>query len=192
MPGGLDIGEIADRTLLLGPSLSRIVANLADRGLVERAPSAADQRRVIVTLTYLGRGLVVAVGPSSEAIYDQIAKVTDVVLEIDYQGALQIKKLYANAVLIFILPPSWDELRGRLERRAEDSDDVIEVRLANARHEIVQAQHFNYVIINESFDRALFDLKAIVHAQRLKYAAQRRLHSETFTGLGLTSLDSID
>ena len=72
VPGGLDIGEIADLTLLLGPSLSRIVANLADRGLVERAPSAADQRRVIVTLTDLGRGLVVAVGPSSEAIYDQI------------------------------------------------------------------------------------------------------------------------
>jgi len=82
-------------------------------------------------------------GTSRQAIDDQIAKGTDVVLEIDYQGALQIKKLYANAALIFILPPSWEELRARLERRAEDTDDVIEVRLANARQEIAHAQQFH-------------------------------------------------
>lgn len=124
-------------------------------------------------------------GTSRQAIEEQIAKGTDVVLEIDYQGALQIKELYANSVLIFILPPSWDELRARLERRAEDSTEVIELRLSNARTEIDQAQHFDYVIINELFERALFDLKAIVHAHRLKFAAQRRLRAETFTGLGL-------
>ncbi|UFS57408.1 guanylate kinase [Comamonadaceae bacterium M7527] len=124
-------------------------------------------------------------GTSRKAIEEQIAKGTDVVLEIDYQGALQIKELYANSVLIFILPPSWDELRARLERRAEDSSEVIELRLSNARTEIDQAQHFDYVIINELFERALFDLKAIVHANRLKFAAQRRLRAETFTGLGL-------
>ena len=124
-------------------------------------------------------------GTSRKAIEEQIAKGTDVVLEIDYQGALQIKELYANSVLIFILPPSWDELRARLERRAEDSSEVIELRLSNARTEIDQAQHFDYVIINELFERALFDLKAIVHAHRLKFAAQRRLRAETFTGLGL-------
>ncbi|MDO7731890.1 MAG: guanylate kinase, partial [Burkholderiaceae bacterium] len=62
-----------------------------------------------------------AYGTSRQAIDDQIAKGTDVVLEIDYQGALQIKRIYKNAVLIFILPPSWEELRSRLERRAEDS-----------------------------------------------------------------------
>lgn len=129
-----------------------------------------------------------AYGTSRQAIDDQIAKGTDVVLEIDYQGALQIKRIYKNAVLIFILPPSWEELRSRLERRAEDSDEVIEVRLANARHEIAQAQHFHYVIINELFDRALFDLKAIVHAHRLKYAVQRRMHVDTFDGLGLTGV----
>ena len=125
-------------------------------------------------------------GTSRRAIDGQIAKGLDVVLEIDYQGALQVKDLYANAVLIFILPPSWDELRSRLERRAEDSTDVIELRLANARIEIDQAQHFDYVIINELFERALFDLKAIVHAHRLKFVAQRRLRAETFAGLGLT------
>ncbi len=57
----------------------------------------------------------------------------DVILEIDLQGALQIKRIFANAVLIFILPPSWDELRSRLERRGEDSAEVIELRLRNAR-----------------------------------------------------------
>jgi guanylate kinase len=124
-------------------------------------------------------------GTSRKAIDEQIAQGHDVVLEIDYQGALQIKDLYANAVLIFILPPSWDELRARLERRAEDSKEVIELRLSNARIEIDQAQHFDYVIINELFERALFDLKAIVHSQRLKFAAQRRLRAETFAGLGL-------
>ena len=65
-----------------------------------------------------------AYGTSRQAIDDQIAKGTDVVLEIDYQGALQIKRIYKNAVLIFILPPSWEELRSRLERRAEDSGGV--------------------------------------------------------------------
>jgi len=83
-------------------------------------------------------------------------------------------------VTIFILPPSWDELRSRLERRGEDSAEVIEGRLRNAAVEMAQAHQFDFVIINESFDRAVFDLKSIVHAQRLKYLAQRRAKAETF------------
>jgi guanylate kinase len=106
-----------------------------------------------------------------------------VVLEIDYQGALQIKKIYANAISIFILPPSWDELRARLERRGEDSPEVIELRLRNAAVEVAQVQEFDFVIINELFERALFDLKAIVHSQRLKFAAQSRARHETFKAL---------
>ena len=107
------------------------------------------------------------------------------ILEIDYQGAIQVKKVFANAVLIFILPPSWEELRSRLERRGEDADDVIELRLNNARIELAQAGEFDYVIINELFERALFDLKSIVHAQRLKYAAQRRSRADTFRALNI-------
>ena len=124
-------------------------------------------------------------GTSRRAIEDRPAHGEDVVLEIDWQGALQIKRIFTNAVLIFILPPSWEELRSRLERRGEDTPEVIETRLQNAAAELAQAKEFDFVIINELFERALFDLKAIVHAQRLKDQAQRRARAETFSALGL-------
>ena len=124
-------------------------------------------------------------GTSRESIEQRIAQGADVVLEIDYQGALQIKKIFANAVLIFILPPSWDELRSRLQNRGEDSLEVIETRLNNAAHEMSQAPKFDFVIINELFERALFDLKAIVHSQRLKYKALRRARADIFQALKL-------
>jgi len=122
-------------------------------------------------------------GTSKKMIEDRMAQGADVVLEIDYQGAIQIKRMYANAVLIFILPPSWEELRSRLERRGEDAPDIIELRLKNAAEELAQAREFDFVIINEIFERALFDLKAIVHAQRLRYIAQRRARASTFKAL---------
>ena len=125
-------------------------------------------------------------GTSKKAIEERIAQGNDVVLEIDFQGALQIKQVFANAVLIFILPPSWEELRSRLERRGEDSPEVIEVRLKNAAQEMAQVHKFDFVIINELFERALFDMKTIVHAQRLKYAAQRRARAETFVSLNIS------
>lgn len=124
-------------------------------------------------------------GTSKKMIEDRIAHGHDVILEIDWQGALQIRRTFANAVLIFILPPSWEELRSRLERRGEDAPDVIEVRLKNAEEELAQAKEFDFVIINELFERALFDLKAIVHAQRLKYLSQRRARADTFQALGI-------
>lgn len=122
-------------------------------------------------------------GTSKLAIEERIAAGGDVILEIDFQGALQIKRLFANAVLIFILPPSMEELGARLKRRGEDSAEVIALRLKNAAKEMVQAREFDFVIINELFERALFDLKAIVHAQRLKFSAQRRARAETFQAL---------
>jgi guanylate kinase len=124
-------------------------------------------------------------GTSRMAIEDRIRVGNDVMLEIDYQGAINIKRLFSNAVLIFILPPSWEELRARLQRRGEDSAAVIELRLRNAAQEMAQVQHFDFVIINELFERAVFDLKSIVHAQRLKYAAQRRSRAATFEALNL-------
>jgi guanylate kinase len=124
-------------------------------------------------------------GTSKKMIEERMAQGADVVLEIDYQGGLQIKKMYANAILIFILPPSWEELRSRLERRGEDAPEIIDLRMQNAALEMAQAKEFDFVIINEVFERALFDLKAIVHAQRLKYIAQRRARADTFTALHL-------
>ncbi|MFZ1499134.1 MAG: guanylate kinase [Giesbergeria sp.] len=124
-------------------------------------------------------------GTSKKSIEERIAQGNDVILEIDFQGALQIKQAFGNAVLVFVLPPSWDELRSRLERRGEDSSEVIQMRLSNAKAEMAQVHKFDFVIINELFERALFDLKAIAHAQRLKYAAQRRARSETFELLNI-------
>jgi guanylate kinase len=124
-------------------------------------------------------------GTSRKAIEARLQHGDDVVLEIDWQGALQIKKLFPHAVLIFILPPSWDELAQRLKRRGEDGEAVIATRMANARHEVAQARHFDFVIINALFETALFDLKTVVHSQRLKYAAQLRNRSTVFAALDL-------
>jgi len=124
-------------------------------------------------------------GTSKKAIEERMATGADVILEIDFQGAIQIKETFSNAVCIFILPPSWEELRARLERRGEDAPETIELRMKNAAIEVAQAQKFDFVIINELFDRALFDLKAIVHSQRLKFVAQARARAVTFQALNI-------
>ncbi|NBU88945.1 MAG: guanylate kinase, partial [Betaproteobacteria bacterium] len=124
-------------------------------------------------------------GTSHAAIQDRLQRGQDVVLEIDWQGAAQIRRKFSHAVLIFILPPSWDELRQRLQRRGEDSPQVIEMRMVNARAEVAQAQHFDFVIINSLFETALFDLKTVVHSQRLRYGAQLRNRSQVFKALDL-------
>jgi guanylate kinase len=124
-------------------------------------------------------------GTSRQAIADKILAGADIVLEIDYQGAMQIKKLFPAAVTIFILPPSWDELKARLEKRGEDSGEVIALRLKNAAQEVAQAPNFDFVIINELFERALADLQLVTNVQRLRYPAQRRVRPDTFQALRL-------
>lgn len=126
-------------------------------------------------------------GTSRQAVFDCLRAGHDVVLEIDYQGALQIQRIFSQAILVFILPPSWDALRTRLSRRGEDSAETIETRLNNAHHELQQVNQFDFVIINDSFERALFDLKAIVHAQRLRFAVQSGIHSDIFSALHIGS-----
>ncbi len=125
-------------------------------------------------------------GTSRSAIEQLIRGGQDVVLEIDWQGALQIKQLFPNAHLIFILPPSWEELLQRLHRRGEDEPEVIARRMENARIEVSKARKFDFVIINSLFETALFDLKAIVHSQRLKYAALQRSKPAVFAALDLS------
>jgi guanylate kinase len=124
-------------------------------------------------------------GTSRLGLEQRLMHGDDVILEIDWQGALQIKQLFPDAVLIFILPPSWNELRQRLQRRGEDHPEVIALRMDNARLEVAQARHFDFVIINALFETALFDLKTVVHSQRLKYAAQMRNRSQVFAALDL-------
>lgn len=124
-------------------------------------------------------------GTSRAAVERELAQGRDVVLEIDWQGALHIKRLFADAVLIFILPPSWEELQRRLVGRGEDAPEVIAQRLDNARLEVSKASEFDFVIINGLFEDASRELSLVVQAQRLRYAAQRRRQPGVFTALGL-------
>lgn len=124
-------------------------------------------------------------GTSRQAIEDKIAAGADVILEIDFQGALQIKRKFPESVAVFILPPSWDELRARLTKRGEDAPAVIELRLNNAATEMAQVDRFDYAIINDQFERALADLQAVVRAQRLRVASQRRTRPDTFAALDI-------
>jgi guanylate kinase len=107
----------------------------------------------------------------------------DIVLEIDWQGAQQVRKLIPEAIGIFILPPSPDALRRRLINRRQDSDAVIERRLQAARGEIAHLAEFDYVIINNNFDDAVEDLVSIVRAARLRIASQVSRHSDLINTL---------
>jgi guanylate kinase len=101
----------------------------------------------------------------------------DLILEIDWQGAAQVRKLYPESIGIFILPPSIEALRQRLNNRRQDSEEVIARRVAAAREEMSHVAEFDYVTINDIFEVALHDLLAIVRAQRLKRDVQLRDHA---------------
>lgn len=101
----------------------------------------------------------------------------DVILEIDWQGALQVQKLRPDATTIFILPPDRQSLRQRLSNRGQDSQEVIERRLAGSVNEMAQYVNFDYVVINDNFDVALAELKSIIIANRLTLAKQQERHA---------------
>ena len=111
-------------------------------------------------------------GTSRRWIESELAGDHDVLLEIDWQGAAQVRRLFPNMSGIFILPPSLAELRRRLESRGKDSPETIAKRLAGAREEISHVLEFEYIIVNESFDSALADLLAVVRATRVARAQQ--------------------
>ena len=101
----------------------------------------------------------------------------DVILEIDWQGARQVKKLYPEqAVSIFILPPSLEALQGRLQRRGKDHETVIDRRMSQARDEIAHCPEYDYVVVNEDFDQACADLQAIIRTLGLYNSNQRARH----------------
>ena len=122
-------------------------------------------------------------GTSQAWIDDQVARDVDIVLEIDWQGAQQVRRLIPEAIGIFILPPSPDTLRRRLIDRGQDSSAVIERRLQAARSEIAHLTEFDYVMINNNFDDAVEDLVSIVRATRLRIAAQVFRHSDLINSL---------
>jgi guanylate kinase len=111
-------------------------------------------------------------GTSKRWIENELAGDHDVLLEIDWQGARQVRSLFPHMVGIFILPPSLAELRKRLEARGTDAAEVIARRMASAREEISHVLEFEYIIVNESFDSALADLMGVVRAARASRAQQ--------------------
>ena len=119
-------------------------------------------------------------GTSRLWMQQQMAAGRDVLLEIDWQGAQQVRKAFPDAVGIFILPPSIDELARRLRGRGSDSDDVIARRLAGALGEMRHVNEFDFVIINKDLDVALDDLNAAVRASRLRFAQQHARHPDVF------------
>ncbi|MGQ0751484.1 MAG: guanylate kinase [Betaproteobacteria bacterium] len=111
-------------------------------------------------------------GTSRTWIREQMECGHDVLLEIDWQGAQQVRRLVQGTVSIFILPPSLEALEQRLKSRSQDPHEVIARRLAAAREEIAHLREFDYVIINKDFNRAALELASIVRAERLRLPRQ--------------------
>jgi guanylate kinase len=107
-------------------------------------------------------------GTSQAVIREALARGQDLLLEIDWQGAEQVRRLYPQCIGVFILPPSVAELERRMRLRGQDSDEVIRRRMSSAEEEISHAPEFNYAIINKDFDEAKKDLQAIIRVERLK------------------------
>lgn len=112
-------------------------------------------------------------GTSRVWVEEQLAQGTDVILEIDWQGAQQVRELVSETVSIFILPPSREELRNRLTGRGQDGQEVIDLRMSEAISEMQHYDEFDYVVINDNFDQALTELQAIFIAQRQLLSKQR-------------------
>jgi guanylate kinase len=122
-------------------------------------------------------------GTSEAAIDEQLAKGIDVLLDIDWQGAQQVRMKKPSVTTIFICPPSKGELEKRLQCRGQDSQEVIDERMAQAQSECSHYQEFDYIIVNDDFDQALVDLTTIVNNQRLKRSQQVITHQALFDDL---------
>ncbi len=122
-------------------------------------------------------------GTSKRWIEKEMEAGRDVLLEIDWQGAQQVRKVFPKAIGIFILPPSLEELKSRLSGRGTDSAETIARRIAAARDEMRHVDEFDYVIINDDLQQALDNLRSIICASRLQYTTQRQRYSSLFATL---------
>ena len=122
-------------------------------------------------------------GTSETAIDLQLAQGIDVFLDIDWQGAQQVRKRKSDVTTIFISPPSKTELESRLNKRGQDSDEIIQSRMEQAQAECSHYNEFDYIIVNDDFDQALTDLTTIVNNQRLKLSQQAITHQQMFNDL---------
>jgi guanylate kinase len=122
-------------------------------------------------------------GTDEASVRSQLEAGQDTVLEIDWQGAQQVRKRFPEAVSIFILPPSPEALHERLSNRGQDSEEVIQGRMREAVSEMSHYAEFDYLVINDDFEQALDELAAIVTTQRLRLAYQAAVHADTITSL---------
>ncbi|MBI1423618.1 MAG: guanylate kinase [Gammaproteobacteria bacterium] len=122
-------------------------------------------------------------GTSQSAIEQQLAEGLDVILEIDWQGARQVRHRMAGTVSVFILPPSRAELERRLSGRGTDSTEIVARRMRDAVSEMTHYGEYDYVVINDDFQLALADLRSIISSERLRLARQQQVHSELLAEL---------
>ncbi len=124
-------------------------------------------------------------GTSRQWIDEQTAAGADIVLEIDWQGARQVRSLYPDAISIFIAPPSLEILKQRLQARGKDAPEVIERRLAAARNELEHAGEFQYIIVNQDFTEACQQLLCIADTARCRFRQQAAMRPALFGALGI-------
>jgi guanylate kinase len=190
MPGNLFVVVApsgAGKTSLVSELLKRETGVRLSVSYTTRAPRAGEQdgreyhfvdrarfEAMIAAGDFLEHALVHGnyYGTSRRWIDAEIAGDHDVLLEIDWQGARQVRTLFPGLVGIFVLPPSLDELRRRLEGRGKDTRETIERRMAGAREEISHVLEFEYIIVNERFETAVADLVSVVRAARLARSRQ--------------------
>jgi guanylate kinase len=122
-------------------------------------------------------------GTSQQWVEEQLRAGTDVILEIDWQGAHQVRRLLPDTISIFILPPSSSALEERLTGRGQDSDEVIAARMAAAKAEMSHYPESDFLIINDDFKDALRDFETIIRGQRLRLLSQQERHSELLSDL---------
>ena len=123
-------------------------------------------------------------GTSQKWINEAIRSGKDILLEIDGQGAMQVRKIFSDVVSIFVLPPSLEVLENRLKDRNQDSKEVIAKRMAAAKEEISHVSEYDYVIINDNIEIALRDLVSVVQSERLRAPAQLARYHDLVTQLG--------
>jgi guanylate kinase len=122
-------------------------------------------------------------GTSEAAVREPLAQGLDVVLEIDWQGARQVRQRFPEAVSVFIVPPSIEALRERLSGRGQDSEETVERRMADARNELSHYPEYDFLVINDEFETALAELRAIVTAERVREPRQAARFSDALAAM---------
>ena len=120
-------------------------------------------------------------GTSAAAVMSELVAGRDVVLEIDWQGARQVRERFRDAVSVFILPPSVEELRRRLSARGQDAEEIVERRMQDALSELSHFDEYDYLVVNDRFEAALEDLRAVMRTQRLRRSVMTSWVAERFT-----------